>query len=532
MTRRHFGVPYAERPLRGSALLRVSTLALDLDHMEACMSTTPEYAAGDTASHVQEMLQRGITQVRAGEHAVGMSSFDEAGRLATSAGLTALAAGAAINRGWALALSGDTAQSIDAYVEGAGLAREADDPRRLVIALGNLGIAYTAERRYEEAIAVYEEYIPLLEDDAEEEVDSRLNWSVALEGLDRTVEAAEQLDEAERVALGAGLDPLLVRVHIAQGGMRERGGESEEALELYWKAFDVASEAEDADMVGTVTMTLGYAYTRVGDHAKAADCFGEAARAFRYLEADDRLAGALVRQGRAMQTLGLVDQALEVWREAEPLLRELDDQAALGECLLEQALAVSEQQSNFAPDLQFTEAAAAFRTAGVLDRLSVVYLAHAQWCWQRHLDSQARKHVQEALDAVAATPNPMIESRARALHAQMLADTGEITDAVTELTTAETLSLLDGDQQGVTGARVRAAYVMARNGATVEDVRARLAEAIEQAREAGHEAQARLAADTVAAEIEERCGGVYTDLIDAPAAIGFAAPVEGGGFVE
>ncbi len=492
------------------------------------MSTTPEHAAGDTAVHVQEMLQRGITQVRAGEHAVGMSSFEEAGRLATSAGLTALAAGAAINRGWALALSGDTALSIDAYVEGADLAREADDARRLVIALGNLGIAYTAERRYEEAAAVYEEYIPLLEGDAEEEIDSRLNWSVALEGLGRADEASEQLDEAERVAVDADLDQVLVRVHIAQGAMRERAGEGEEALELYWKAFDIASEAEDADLVGAVTMTLGYAYTRAGDHAKAADCFGEAARAFRHLEDHQRLAGALVRQGRAMQTLGLVDQALEVWREAEPLLREIDDQAALGECLLEQAVAVSGQQSNFAPDFQFTEAAVAFRTAGVLDRLSAVYLAHAQWCWERHLDTQARKHAQEALDAVAATPNPMIESRARALHAQMLADTGDMTDAVTELTTAETLSLLDGDQQGVTGARVRAAYVMARNGATVEDVRARLTEAIAQAREAGHGEQGRRAAEAVAAEIEERCGGVYTDLLGAPEDIGFEAPVDGG----
>lgn len=496
------------------------------------MSTAPEYAAGDTATHVQEMLQRGIAQVRAGEHAVGMSSFEEAGRLATAAGLTALAAGAAIDRGWALALSGDTARSIDAYVEGADLARDADDTRRLTIALGNLGIAYTAERRFDEAVAIYEEYITLLEDDPEEEVDSRLNWSVALEGLGRMDEAAGQLDEAQRVAVDAERDPLLVRVHIAQGAMRERADEGEEALELYWKAFDVASEAEDADLVGTVTMTLGYTYTRAGDHAKAADCFGEAARAFRHLEDSERLAGALVRQGRALQTLGLVDQALEVWREAEPLLREADDQAALGECLLEQALAVSEQQSNFAPDLQFTEAAVAFRTAGELDRLSAVYLAHAQWCWQRHLDSQARKHVQEALDAVAASPDPKIESRARALHAQMLSDTGEIADAVSELTTAETLSILDGDQQGVTGARVRAAYVMARDGATVEDVRARLTEAIAQAREAGHEGQGRLAAQTVAAEIEERCGEKYAHLLDAPEDIGFDAPVEGGAFEE
>jgi tetratricopeptide (TPR) repeat protein len=496
--------------------------------MEAYMSTTPEHAAGDTAVHVQEMLQRGITQVRAGEHAVGMSSFEEAGRLATGAGLTALAAGAAINRGWALALSGDTALSIDAYVEGADLAREADDARRLVIALGNLGIAYTAERRYEEAAAIYEEYIPLLEGDAEEEIDSRLNWSVALEGLGRADEASEQLDEAERVAVDADLDQLLVRVHIAQGAMRERAGEGEEALELYWKAFDIASEAEDADLVGTVTMTLGYAYTRARDHAKAADCFGEAARAFRHLEDHQRLAGALVRQGRAMQTLGLVDQALEVWREAEPLLREIDDQAALGECLLEQAVAVSGQQSNMAPDLQFTEAAAAFRAAGALDRLPEVFLTHAQWCRERALDKQARTHVDEALAALADTPDAPVEVRALGLKAQILADAGDLEGAEAVLASAESVGREAGDALGLTGVMARRAYLMARSSAPAAEVKAQLLATGEHARQAGHESLGRYAADAMATEIEERCGGEYKGLLDAPEDMEILPPIDGG----
>ena len=471
-------------------------------------------STADESTRIRELLEHGIAQVKAGEHDAGMSAFDEAGRQAAEAGLTGLAAGAAIDRGWALWLAGDRDASVAAYEEGAALAREAGDDKRLVIALGNLGIAYADARRHEEADALYAEYLPLISGDHDEQIDARLNWGVALEGLERTDDALTQLDQAQSAAVEAGLDAALVRVHIAQGGMRERAGDTDEAFELYWKAYDVGAEREDAELVGTATMALGGAYVRRGDHAKAADCFGEAARAFRHLEDDVRLGAALHQHGRALQRVGLVDQALEVWREAEPLFRKLGDHRALGECLLEQALAVSEQQSNFAPDLQFTEAAVAFRTAGLTERVSGVHLAHAQWCWQRHLDSAARKHVQEALDAVAASADPVIESRARALHAQMLADDGEISDAVSELTTAETLAILGGDPQGVTGARIRAAYVMARNGASFEDVKSRLLESIAQAREAGHEAQGSFAAEAVAAEIEERCGNEYAGLLE------------------
>ncbi|MHB8740780.1 MAG: tetratricopeptide repeat protein, partial [Coriobacteriia bacterium] len=118
----------------------------------------------------------------------------------------------------------------------------------------------------------------------------------------------------QQLAVTGGLDAALVQVHLGQGGMRERARDTDEAFELYWKAFDIASEAEDAELVGTVTMTLGRAYTRAADHSKAADCFGEAARAYRYLEDDASLGDALYQQGLALQRAGLLDQALDVWR--------------------------------------------------------------------------------------------------------------------------------------------------------------------------------------------------------------------------
>ncbi|MEL7666679.1 MAG: tetratricopeptide repeat protein [Actinomycetota bacterium] len=477
------------------------------------MSTGPKSTASDAATRVSEMLQRGIAQVKAGEHAVGISTFEDAERQATDAGLTALAAGAAIDRGWALALDGDIERSIDAYTEGAARAREAGDARRLAIALGNLGIAYTEHQRYGDVIATYQEYAQFFGDDAEDEVSARLNWGIALEALGQLGDATEQLDEAQRVAVNAGLDPALVRVHLAQGGMQERTGDVDKAFELYWKAFDIASEAEDAELVGSVTMVLGYAYTRAQDHSKAADCFGEAARAFRHLEDDHRLAIVLYHQGLGLQRLGMLDQALEVWREAEPLLRKLGDHQALGECLLQQALAVGDQLSNLAPDMQFAEAAVAFRAAGALDRLPEIHFAHAQWCWDRQMDTAAHTHVREALDALVVSPNAMVESRARALNAQLLAEAHEDEQAAAELEAAEAVARGAGDAEGLTGVLVRRAYVMARAGASYEDVRAQLFAAGDHAREAGHEAQGRYAADAIATEIQERCGRAYTDLL-------------------
>ena len=49
------------------------------------LQNTPE-------ARVRELLERGIAQVKAGEHDLGMAAFEDAGRRATDAGLTALAA--------------------------------------------------------------------------------------------------------------------------------------------------------------------------------------------------------------------------------------------------------------------------------------------------------------------------------------------------------------------------------------------------------------------------------------------------------
>lgn len=465
-------------------------------------------------ARVRELLEQGIAQVKAGEHDLGMAAFVEAGHEAIEAGLTALAAGAAIDRGWALWLAGDRERSIAAYEEGAALAREAGDDKRLAIALGNLGIAYTDARRHADADALYSEYVEHLAEDLDEQVDARLNWGVALEGLGRSDDALAQLDEAQRIAVAEGLDAAAVRVHLAQGGMRERAGDTDEAFELYWKAFDIASEAADgAELIGAVTMTLGRAYTRAADHSKAADCFGEAARAYRYLEDNANLGAALYHQGLALQRVGLLDQAFDVWREAEPIFRESGDQRALGECLLAQALAVRDQLSNLGPDLQFAEAASAFRAAGAVDRLPEIHLVHAQWCWDRAMDEAARTQVGNALEALTASPNAGVESRARALNAQLLAEARDIEQAETELAAAEAVARAANDEEGITGVLVRRAYVMARGGASWEDVRAQLFAAGDRAREAGHEAAGRYAADVVATEIEERCGRAYTDLL-------------------
>lgn len=466
-------------------------------------------------AHVRELLEHGIAQVKAGELDLGMASFEEAGREAVALGLTALAAGAAIDRGWALWLGSDRAGSTAAYEEGAALAREAGDDKRLVIALGNLGIAYTDSRNHEAADALYAEYVPLVLDETAEQIDALLNWGIALEGLHRSEEALARLDEAQSLAVAAGLDPALVSVHLAQGGMHERAGDVDEAFELYWKAFDIASEAEDAELVGTATMTLGRGYTRHGDHSKAADCYGEAARAYRYLEDDSLLGPALYQQGLALQRVGLLDQALDVWREAEPVFRELGDHAALAECLLTQALAVRDQMSNMQPDMQFPEAAAQFRAAGMIQRLPEVHLAHAQWCWDRTMDAAALTHAGEALAALDESPDASIESRVRALHAQLLAEGKDSEQAEAELEAAEAAALAADDAEGVTGVMVRRAYVMARGGASWEDVRAQLFAAGDHARARGHEAQGRYAAEAIATEIEERCGRAYTDLLGA-----------------
>ena len=118
------------------------------------------------------------------------------------------------------------------------------------------------------------------------------------------------------------------------------------------------------------------------------------------------------------------------------------------------------------------------------------------------------------------------------LKAQILADAGDLEGAEVALAAAETVATDANDAPGVTGTMVRRAYLMARSGSSAEDVKAQLLAAGDQAREAGHEALGRYTADTMAAEIEERCGGEYKGLLDAPEDMEFEAPVDGGMFEE
>lgn len=471
--------------------------------------------ASDDAAHARELTARGIDEARNGDHEAAVGSFTEAETIARENGLLDLAAGAAVNRGWALWLAGRKDASIEAYEQGAQLAREASDVTRLMLALGNLGIAYTAAGRYEDALAVYEEYLPHVADDPGEAIDAHLNCATALANLGRYEEADGHLDEAERVAQDNGR-AAIASVYLNRGVIRERTGNTDEAFTLYWKAFDTVDEERDPGLFGTVMLTLARAYMRAGEDAHASDCYGEAERAFRYTEEQDRLAQALHEHATALLRVGLVDQALDAWREEEPILREMGDDLALGECLLEQALATRDRMSDFSSDVKFTEAAAAFRRAGAIERLPELMQAHALWLREHFMDTDAMKRVRELFEALAESPNPPVESRARALHALMLADAGDYDAAFDAIDRAETVAADAGDAEAITGAQARRAYVMARAGEPAENVKAQLKAAEAHADAEGHGQKGAYAVEAVAAEIEERCGEEYAGLLGGP----------------
>jgi tetratricopeptide (TPR) repeat protein len=483
---------------------------------EASMANANDtHGTTNDAARARELTARGIDEARSGDHEAAVGSFTEAETVARESGLLDLAAGAAVNRGWALWLAGEKDGSIEAYEEGAQLAREAGDSTRLMLALGNLGIAHTAAGRHEEALFVYEEYLPLVADDPDEEIDAHLNCATALVNLGRYEEANGHLDEAERIA-EANKSAAIVTVYLNRGAIRERIGDNDGAFGLYWKAFDTVDEERDPGLFGVVMLTLARAYIRAGEDAHASDCYGEAERAFRYTEERDRLAQALHEHAAALLRVGLVDQALEAWREEEPILREMGDHLALGECLLQQALATRERMSDFSSDVKFTEAAVAFRRAGALERLPELIQAHALWLREHFMDTNAMKRMREVFEALAESPNAAVESRAHALHALMLADAGDHEAAYGAIDQAEAVAGGAGDVEAVTGARARRAYVMARAGEPAEDVKVQLKAAEAHADAEGHGHKGAFAVEAVALEIEERCGEEYAGLLGGP----------------
>lgn len=467
----------------------------------------------EPAERVRALTERGLAQAQAGEGIAAVVSLKEAEQVARDAGLTSLAIGAHIDRGWALWLGGETAGAATLYAEGAEMARAAGDTARLRIALGNLGIAYSHLGRPADALTVYEEYLPLVADEPAEAADAHLNAGSALVSLGRTDEATAHFDAAEREAEQGGLTEPRVVVNLNRGVLLERSGDIEGAFERYWQAFDLAEEAQDADLVGRTTMTLGRAYTRTGDPAHACDCFGEAVHAFRHEDDAARVAEALRLHGSALQAVGLIDQALEAWDEEESLLRDRGDALALGECVLRKALMLAAQSASPGVEVLFVEAADLFRGAGATGRLAEVYQAHAQLLRDRSRDEEAAGRLDKAFSALAEAPNPAVEARARGLRALMLADAGELDAARQELDAAEAMAERSADWQALTGIRARRAYVFARAGQPVADVIAQLDSAVAHARSLETPQVGEIAAGLVAAEIAARCGGEYRDAL-------------------
>ncbi len=469
-----------------------------------------EVTDSDPAARVRTLMQRGVAEAKAGERIAAVASLKEAEQVATEAGLGSLAIGAHINRGWALWQAGETEGAITLYSEGAQMAREVGDVERLLLALGNLGIAYGRLGRHAESLATYEEYLPFVSDDAAAGAEAHLNCGTALASLGRPDEALVHFERAERLATDAGLTESLVMVLLNRGLLTESAGDHEAAFELYWKAFDTADETKDADLIGTVTMALGAAYARVGDDPHASDCFEESERAFRASGDRRRLADALHGHAVALRRIGLEDAALEALQEEEPLRAELDDIVGLGGCILSQALMLAARPKSPSADTRFEDAAATYLRAGDISTVAEIHHARAEWLRRQEMDDEALSRAREALAAALKAPNRPAELRIRGLLAVMLADAGDLEAAEAELHEAEAGAEESGDAEAGVGTWARRAYVLARQDAPAGDVVAQLDTTWERGLTLTRPQMAREALTLVAQEIKDRCDERYS----------------------
>lgn len=467
----------------------------------------------DPAARVRALTKRGIAEARAGERIVAIASLKEAEQVATGAGLTSAAIGAHIDRGWALWLAGEAEGAIVLYSEGAQMAREAGDVERLRLALGNLGIAYGRLGRHADSLATYEEYLPFVSDDPAAGAEAHLNCGSALANLGRPHEALLHFERAEALATEAGLTESLVMVHLNRGVLSESAGDLGPAFELYWKAFDIADETNDADLIGTVTLALGAAYARAGDDPHASDCFEQSEHAFRASGDRRRLADALHGHAVSLQRVGLHDAALEALEEEEPLRVEQGDDLTRGACILSQALVLAGRPKSPGTDTRFAEAASAYAHAGALSTVAEVHHARAEWLRRQGMDDEALAAAREALSTALKAPNLPTEVRVRGLLAVMLADTGDFEAAEAELAAAEASAEESGDREAVTGTRARRAYVLAREEKTAEETVAQLDAAWEHGRTLAQPQMARDALALVIQEITDRCDSRYSEPI-------------------
>lgn len=248
------------------------------------------------------------------------------------------------------------------------LRRPLGEGLRLARTLNNLGLALQHLGRYEEARQRFQEALDLnrSEGDVAGEVLNQSNLGVLAIAVGDYERALWHLAEAESRSREHVDEPWAAGqirlVRLNRGVVFEKLGAYREALQLYLEMAD-ESERMDPGHRAALKVNLGVLYRNLGDPVTAIASFEEAAEIFRELGDEAALSNALLNLALARHlNLGELETAEADYRKALELARRSGDRSEetqdlfyLGELLLEQER-LTEARLMFSRGLEVAEA--------------------------------------------------------------------------------------------------------------------------------------------------------------------------------
>lgn len=462
-----------------------------------------------------QLIAEGINLAQSGDIISALSALDEAERIAAEADLSDIVGSSRINRGYLHWVKGDAVTARSFFIEGAETARNAGDTPRLRSALTYLAATYAETGQWEEAIAAYKEYLSLATDELESRAGANMDCGLCYMETGDFEAAATHMEEAERLAAEAGVDDLLVASRMNRGVLRERAGDAAGAIVHYEAAAKAAREADLAAALAVALMNVAQAHRQLGEYAETDPLFKEIEEVYRSLGEDVALANALYWHALSLRDAGMSDLALATWREEEPIRLKLGQYSELGDCLFEQAAILLEREENATLETVYTRATVAYDKGRNSLGSAETIVRHGELLRRLGRVDEALTLADDALAFTTHKPMPDVECRVWGLRAALLIDLGRTLEARDDLDCMEGRSTEIEFAEQMVWALARRGYLLAREGAPVDEVEQQLRKALQYGVDNDQARAARNAVHGAILDIEAQCGDEYLDKLEA-----------------
>lgn len=240
-----------------------------------------------------------------------------------------------LSEGQDLARQGQFETAIQAYEQALTLYREMGDRSGEILTLLNLGLAHSAFRQDEQAISFLEPALTLIR--AEEAADNEAQLRQRrLEGeaLGGLAIAYRELGEYEQaIALFREQIPILQELGdrfeegrvLGRLGIAYRESEQyEQAIEVLQQRIEIAREIGDRAGEGSGLGNLGLAYDGLGQYEQALEAYKQRIEIARELNQLDRESQTLGNMAETYISLGEIETAVELLEQALEIAREIN----------------------------------------------------------------------------------------------------------------------------------------------------------------------------------------------------------------